>query len=760
MPFAGGDGGGTLPFETDSADLDSRGQINKFRHAEYGYVDRVRASYVNDSDSSVDIEVAFAVPTGATIVERDLPAGATETTRAPQAVVANLPGEEFDRQNILGRQSAFDFYSFDISVPGRESIPDDAPVEASHSPGRVHPAFLVESPKGESKELGVWILGSFAGGSGTSSDPYLITDWTHLDSVRNNLTDSFELQNDLDSNTNGYSSLASSSANSGNGWVPIGTSSTPFTGTFDGLSNEIADFVINRGSEDHVGLFGVGDVATVLDLGVADADVTGNSDVAIILGFQGADFTRCYATGTVSASGHCGILHGVGTIVADRCFAAGSVSGSGDVGALNGWGFSGTDTDIDNSYSIASVEGGGRAGGLVGHGNSTDDSVLGGYAADSVTATASSPDVGGIGGDVEADGDFINPEYDNLYWDTESTGQSNAFGVVQNTTAGFLGTQTGLTTSEMQGSAATTNMSGLDFSSTWETVLSGDSDTNADGYPILQDLPREPQLEAQGVHQVPAGSVRSTSSGVVQTSSGVVQTVGSSGGGSAIPESEANQKLVHRWYLSEDSAPFVDQIGNADSTSVTGTTQVTGDYVDGAARDGDGTDDVIETTTWGSFGSNMDTDFAIAFSFKATATSGAFIGIQNPNDNTTVYADIGDLASGGEITFFIRDSNGNNISISTDNTYNDDIPHRVVLNKTGNTGSDLEIWIDGNQVATTVDSDQSFSSPTDFEVGVPIFSYDDSGTITRYFDGIQDDVCIFDNSLTQTEIESYTNPWS
>ncbi|MFB6175285.1 MAG: PKD domain-containing protein, partial [Candidatus Nanohalobium sp.] len=77
------------------------------------------------------------------------------------------------------------------------------------------------------------------------------------------------------------------------------------------------------------------------------------------------------------------------------------------------------------------------------------------------------------------------------YWDNESSGQSLSDG------------GTGLTTSEMQGSAAETNMSGLDFSNNWTTVLASDPDTTGDGYPILQGLDRRIQLKAQGIYLSP-----------------------------------------------------------------------------------------------------------------------------------------------------------------------------------------------------------------------------------------------------------------
>jgi hypothetical protein len=60
--------------------------------------------------------------------------------------------------------------------------------------------------------------------------------------------------------------------------------------------------------------------------------------------------------------------------------------------------------------------------------------------------------------------------YSGSYWDTESSGQ-NSTGVAYSGVSG-------LTTSEMSGSSAETNMSRFDFSGTW-TSVSGD-------YPDLQ----------------------------------------------------------------------------------------------------------------------------------------------------------------------------------------------------------------------------------------------------------------------------------
>jgi hypothetical protein len=62
------------------------------------------------------------------------------------------------------------------------------------------------------------------------------------------------------------------------------------------------------------------------------------------------------------------------------------------------------------------------------------------------------------------------------YWDTEATGQSSSAG----------NGATGLTTSEMQGSSASTNMGGFDFTNTWNTVPSE--------YPVLDSFDTQKQL--------------------------------------------------------------------------------------------------------------------------------------------------------------------------------------------------------------------------------------------------------------------------
>jgi len=49
-----------------------------------------------------------------------------------------------------------------------------------------------------------------------------IWDWYDLDAIRDDLSGSYILMNDLDATTPGYEELAGPTANAGRGWKPIG----------------------------------------------------------------------------------------------------------------------------------------------------------------------------------------------------------------------------------------------------------------------------------------------------------------------------------------------------------------------------------------------------------------------------------------------------------------------------------------------------------------------------------------------------------
>jgi len=239
-----------------------------------------------------------------------------------------------------------------------------------------------------------------------------IRTWYDLDAIRDNLSGTYTLMNDLDSTTAGYQELASPTANGGKGWQPIGTwiygsIEQPFTGTFDGQGYEISDLFINRPDEDCVALFGyLGCGAVAKNIGILNVNVTGNYYVGGLVGDNSGNVTTCYATGNVAGFVAVGGLVGFscrperscpehpGQCTISDCYSMGSVTGDyGSVGGLVGV-ISGP---VANSYSTSTVVcSGDWVGGLVG---ATCGEVTSCYATGSVTGEVR---VGGLVGVVGA----------------------------------------------------------------------------------------------------------------------------------------------------------------------------------------------------------------------------------------------------------------------------------------------------------------------------------------------------------------------
>lgn len=373
----------------------------------------------------------------------------------------------------------------------------------------------------------------FAGGMGTTGAPYQIATPEQLNNIRdygyddvNLLEAHYELINDIDFSTYTY-------ADDIKKWQPIGHDTDPittgfqgkrFSGVFNGKNHTISNLSIFRPGEDHVGLFGSLDNATIIDsLGVDSVNIVGKDRTAALAGTNRGKITFCHVSGQVSGDDFVGGIAGIlyGPVV--QSYASIQVSGDFCVGGLIGWSGGGT-TRVERCYASGQVSGDNAVGGLIGSYQSTD--LLNNYASVQVFGTAT---VGGlvgrmyrgfmencyssglvsgnmyVGGLVGSNGSEDTPV--SSYWNTELSGQSDS-------EEGM-----GFTTAVMSdGTNYETNFSGWDFTSVWLPPVDNESFPRLRGMKNAQVLSFHPlDLNPSGMFSLDYTFYPSTLTGGIET---------------------------------------------------------------------------------------------------------------------------------------------------------------------------------------------------------------------------------------------------
>mgnify|MGYP004497371415 FL=1 len=179
-------------------------------------------------------------------------------------------------------------------------------------------------------------------------------------------------------------------------WLPVGTSSAPFCGTFDGGYHYISGLSVSGGSEQ--GLFGVVKGGTVKNLVVRGA-VKGTSNVGGIVGkLDGAKIENCMNSASVSGGSAVGGIVGYvnGACVIEGCVNTGSVSGTtGYIGGVSGqhW----RAGEVRNCYNTGRVSGPATVGGVVGGHKASTSVVENCFNAGAVVDTAGyANNIGGV----------------------------------------------------------------------------------------------------------------------------------------------------------------------------------------------------------------------------------------------------------------------------------------------------------------------------------------------------------------------------
>lgn len=284
----------------------------------------------------------------------------------------------------------------------------------------------------------------FAGGDGSVDNPFQVATPTHLNNIRFFLGEDHTLKYytqtaDIDLDEAPY--------NTGYGWQPIGTSEVnSFRGHYNGNGYAIINLYINRSgpSGNNLGLFGITYNASLINVQLLDASVSGNRTVGILAGRTERSSTEhCISSGEVT-----GDANGVGGLIGinsrstisnsystasvqgidqvggltgqsfanafiSYCFSTGAVNGRNSIGGLVGENYTG---NIYSSYSKSRVQGTRNVGGLAGR-SVNRSFITNCYSIGQVTGNFG---VGGLTGSVNED------ETVNSYWNIQTSGTHNS----------------------------------------------------------------------------------------------------------------------------------------------------------------------------------------------------------------------------------------------------------------------------------------------------------------------------------------------
>lgn len=247
---------------------------------------------------------------------------------------------------------------------------------------------------------------NFSGGSGTEIDPYLISSQSDLICLSVRLTQGFRYEGTFfrqtrdivfneDPKTVDWDGDGDIDTNDDSGFLPIGSSSIPFSGSYNGNYKTISNLFIDR-NYPRQGLFGYikmeSTIASIRNVGLVDCSITGRGSVGLI-GYAylytntSADtkltITNCYATGTITGDDNVGLIGNAyvatissadASLTIDNCYATGTVTGNSMVGGLIGYieanvinnSEGTTSLMINNCHASVIISGVHKAGGLIG----------------------------------------------------------------------------------------------------------------------------------------------------------------------------------------------------------------------------------------------------------------------------------------------------------------------------------------------------------------------------------------------------------
>jgi hypothetical protein len=244
-----------------------------------------------------------------------------------------------------------------------------------------------------------------------------------LQGIGGRLSGNFALGADIDAST-------TSGWNGGQGFNPIGSAGTPFTGRFTGLGHSISGLTINRTDSIRVGLFGLVNNSIIRDVQLTGFSVSGNISAGLLAGAAfNSKLQQVSSAGQVQGGSSVGGLVGQASATSiSRSFSSANVTATA-LGSGGLVGFVDQNSTLKEVYATGAVVGVDAAGGLVGRMFASDSniSVTDAFATGEVRGSAL---VGGLIGSAFSQATLTNSAIaiDKTYATGKVTGQSGLIG--------------------------------------------------------------------------------------------------------------------------------------------------------------------------------------------------------------------------------------------------------------------------------------------------------------------------------------------
>lgn len=152
---------------------------------------------------------------------------------------------------------------------------------------------------------------------------------------------------------------------------PIGNAEKSFSGCFDGDGFVIKNLKLNSPNTDNIGLLGRCDFAKLININLADVNLSGRENVGALTGFaKNCEIENCKSSGNISAVSKAGGLigSGINNNVIKNISSTAAIKGIDDLGGLVG---ADKNSKISTSFFQGVIKGQENIGGFIGYSTNT-----------------------------------------------------------------------------------------------------------------------------------------------------------------------------------------------------------------------------------------------------------------------------------------------------------------------------------------------------------------------------------------------------